>query len=629
MNNLSKSLLVLLCWLAACTEKASENVEPPKEKQLEVLPFTTLNLNDMSSFRPVAKNWQIVEDVNVDQTKKRTFVSSPGTGVLLNTPEKTMKENLFTVFEHGDIEMELDVMIPIHSNSGLYFQGRYEVQLLDSWGKKEFKHSDIGGIYHRWDKTKEGPARGYDGHPPMVRAAKAPGLWQHFKIIFHAPKFDASGNKVKNAWFEEVWLNGALLHENQEVTGPTRSGAFEDEKQMGPLMIQGDHAGVALRNIKYKLYEDKKVSFSNVKMKEYQNTSQSIPDLDTLVVEREVNTDSISATMALGQNPQKLLVYNGKMNVPNTGDYIFEMKVHRGGGLLLINNDTITNLDGDYNLNNPVFGLVSLIKGTVPFTLIYNKHRPYQRGLVLSVEGPGIAKYDLHAPGSLVLGGNNSQSVKIPLSEETVLQRGFFNHNDQKRTHVISVGSPKDIHYAFDLSFGSLLQVWGDGFLDVTKMWVGRGGEQLSVPVGIPVSNHGDPDFAFLENEKTNWPDSIPANGSYRQLGYKLDKSGNPTFSTGMGGATVTNKFVPSDTLRRLNRIITTSADKILWHKIGEGSIIQELPNNTYAIDDKNYFVDFSGNDGFKPSIRQSSGKDELIVKIPQGNQKITYQLTW
>lgn len=594
---------------------------------MRVLPFKTINLNDLNDFKPVAKNWQIVGSTYVDQSKKQTFVSKSGTGILLNTPEKGMRENLFTAFEHGDIEIELDVMMPIHSNSGLYFQGRYEVQLLDSWGVKEPQHSDIGGIYQRWDADRQ--VKGYEGHPPRVNAAKAPGLWQHFKIIFHAPKFDESGNKVKNAWFEEVWLNGALLHKNQEVSGPTTSASFDDEKSMGPFMIQGDHAGVAIRNIKYKLYEDKKVSLGNLQMKEYQNNSQTIPDYDTLTTQREVRTDSISSTMVTGHNPQKLIVYNGKMSIPKSGDYLFEMKIRAGGGLLLINNDTIADLDGDYSIDTPAFGLVSLQKGDVPFTLIYNKHRPYQRGLALSVEGPGIAKQDLQASGSFISNQGSGQVIVVEASNETVLQRTFMMHEGVKRTHCIAVATPKGVNYSFDLAFGSLLQAWGGSFLDVTKMWDSRGNEQLGTPIGFSVSIHGKPDFAYLENEKAIWPDSIPSNTTYKQLGYELDLNGNPKFSTQLDGAVVTNKFVPADSLRRLKRIISINAYKEIWHKVGEGSIIEKLPDGTYAIDDRNYFVDFSSNNNYQPVIRKSSGKDELLVKIPIGNQGINYTITW
>ncbi len=617
--------------LISCAEVPSETEALPEEKKLESLPFTRVNLDDMTDFRPVAKNWQIMGDAYVDLNKKRTFVASPGTGILLNLPEKGMKENLFTVFEHADIELELDVMMPIHSNSGLYFQGRYEVQLLDSWGEKQPKHGDIGGIYQRWDPTKEKGNRGYEGHPPKINAAKAPGLWQHFKIKFHAPKFDASGKKVKNAWFEEVWLNGALIHKNQEVTGPTRSAAFEDEQAMGPLMIQGDHGPVAFKNMKYKLFGDKKVSIRDMTMKTYESASQTIPGFDTLTVESEISVDSISSTMATGQNPQKVLVYDGKMVIPDAGDYLFEFAVHRGGGMLLINNDTIVDLNGDFTMAEPGFGLVSLPQGAVPFTLIYNKHRPYQRGFTLSVEGPGIAKQALHAPQSIISGqGNEPEAIVIKASDETVLQRSFLIHRGNKRTHCISVATPEGINYAVDLAFGSLIQTWSGGFLDATKMWHARGGQQLGTPVGQPVlSVHGCPDFTLLENDMTSWPDSIPANVTYKQLGYQLDRQGAPTFSMSLDGSVISNKFIPSDSLRQLERIIITDADKEIWHKLGEGVIIDALPGNIYAIDDKNYFVDFSTNENLTPTIRQVSGKEELLVKIPKGSQIINYTITW
>ncbi|MDN5216849.1 DUF1080 domain-containing protein [Fulvivirgaceae bacterium BMA12] len=632
MKQLAKLFSLWLPYLlVSCAEIPSETEALQEDKPMESLPFTRVNLDDMTDFQPVAKNWQTVGDAYVDLNKKRTFVASPGKGILLNLPEKGMKDNLFTVFEHGDIELEVDVMMPIHSNSGLYFQGRYEVQLLDSWGEKQPRHGDMGGIYQRWDQTKEKGSRGYEGHPPAVNAAKAPGLWQHFKIKFHAPKFDTAGKKVKNAWFEEVWLNGALLHKNQEITGPTRAAAFQDEQAMGPLMIQGDHGPVAFKNMKYKLFGDKQVSIEDMTMKTYESTSQTIPDFDTLTVGSEINADSISSAMATGQNPRKVLVYDGKMVIPEAGDYLFEFAIHRGGGMLLINNDTIVDLNGDFSMAEPGFGLVSLPQGAVPFTLIYNKHRPYQRGFTLSVEGPGIPKQGLHAPQSVISGqGNEPDAIVIKALDETVLQRSFLMHRGSKRTHCISVATPEGINYAVDLAFGSLIQTWNDGFLDATKMWHARGGQQLGTPIGFPVlSIHGYPDFALLKNDKTNWPDSIPANVTYKQLGYRLDRQGAPTFSMALDGSVISYKFIPSDTIRQLERIISTDADKDIWHKLGEGTIIDALPDNIYAIDDKNYFVDFSGNENLTPTIRQASGKEELLIKIPKGSHMITYTITW
>ncbi|MEM9141466.1 MAG: DUF1080 domain-containing protein [Bacteroidota bacterium] len=595
------------------------------------LPFTPLGLDTMDSFRPVAKNWQIVGDVYVDQTQKRTFVPTPGTGILLNSPEKGMKENLFTTFEHGDLELEMDVMMPVHSNSGLYFMGRYELQLLDSWGKEPPQHSDIGGIYQRWDNTREKGKRGFEGHPPKVNAAKAPGLWQHFKVKFLAPRFDSEGNKIENARFGEVWLNGILIHENQEVTGPTRAATFQDEQAKGPLMIQGDHGPVAIKNMAYKLQTGQKIGIPTLSMKEYSNTALKIPNLDTLALEREIQADSLSALMVSGNNSQKILAYSGTMEVPVSGEYLFDMMVSGGGALLLINKDTVADLNGDFFPEDRAIGRAQLQKGQVPFTFIYNKHRPYRSGFELFVEGPGIAKYSLHAPGSIKRQETDENRIVIePNETETVLQRGFLMHEGQKRTHTISVATPQGIHYAFDLATGTLLLAWGGEFLDVTKMWFGRGGQQLETPLGLAISIHGDPDFAFLENEKTSWPDSIPQNTRYRQLGYELDKTGTPEFGIELDQTVLTNKFVPTDSLRRLQRFITVDADTDIWHKLAEGSRIEALAQNTYGIDDKQYFLDFSGNAAYTPVIRESrDGGEELLVKIPKGEQKLAYILSW
>ena len=71
-------------------------------------------------------------------------------------------------------------------------------------------------------------------------------------MTFRAPRFDKDGKKTANAVFVKVVHNGKIIHENVEVTGPTRSAAFRDEKPLGPLMLQGDHGPVAYRNIRLK-----------------------------------------------------------------------------------------------------------------------------------------------------------------------------------------------------------------------------------------------------------------------------------------------------------------------------------------------------------------------------------------
>jgi len=181
--------------------------------------------------------------LNPDDEKKLTAID--GNSVLISEQGKTV--NLVTNQNYGDIKVELDFMISKKSNSGVYLQGRYEIQIYDSWGKENPVSWDCGGIYARYDGTKT-----YEGTPPLVNASKKPGEWQHLEINFKAPRFNSKGEKIKNAVFKKVKLNGITVQKDAEVTGPTASSLDNKEEPSGPLMLQGDHWPVAYRNIKLK-----------------------------------------------------------------------------------------------------------------------------------------------------------------------------------------------------------------------------------------------------------------------------------------------------------------------------------------------------------------------------------------
>lgn len=624
----------LLLFFISCGDRSTKETETTTTESIKIkdyLPFSGLQLDDLSKFKVETDNWKIVGDVYVDRKQEKMLKSSPGKGILANIPDgETKNGHIFTNFDHGDIEIELDVMMPVNSNSGLYFQGRYEVQLLDSWGVKEPTSGDIGGIYKRWDDNREGDQKGYEGHAPKINASKSPGLWQHFKIIFHAPKFDASGNKIKNAVFQEVWLNGELVQENVEVTGPTRASAYDDEKARGPLMIQGDHGPVAIRNLEYKLYEDIEVSLLDMYMTEYENNSDTIAGLDTLTVVREINTDSISAKMITGDRVKRILKYDGQLDIPNSGIYLFDIGVNNGGALLVIGKDTVVDLNGDYSLDSPGIGKLKLEKGTIPFTFIYNKHNPWNIGFSFEVEGPEIQKMALHAKASL--GSSRSgpvDNILVQVKEEPIAQRGYMMHNGEKRTHCIAVGTPEQLHFSYDLSRESILQVWQGDFLDVTQMWHARGINQLAEVKGFSVSFHGDPDFMILEKEDMVWPDSIPSNVNFKQLGYDIEDNGLPVFLLQVKETVIRNSFKPSENGRGLTRTISIKGNEDIWHKIAEGESIKKLQDGTFIINDESYFIDFSGNGNLVPLVRNSNGMDELLLKIPAGSQNIKYTIIW
>ncbi len=207
----------------------------------------------LEDFRPHGGNWQSAGEVKIDPDNAEAIVFTEGDTLIVNGAlGKTT--NLFTQIEHGDVEVHVEYFIPSDSNSGIYFQGRYEVQIRDSYDRGEnVRHADAGGIYQRWDEDRE--PQGWGGVPPRVNAAKPAGEWQTLDIIFRAPRFDESGHKVEDAQFIQVVHNGIVVQQNVPVTGPTRAAHFEDEAVLGPLMFQGDHGPVAYRNIRMRSLE--------------------------------------------------------------------------------------------------------------------------------------------------------------------------------------------------------------------------------------------------------------------------------------------------------------------------------------------------------------------------------------
>ena len=118
-------------------------------------------------------------------------------------------------------------------NSGVYVQGRYEVQVLDSYGLKR-KNNDCGAIY--------GVAA------PRVNACKAPTVWQAYDIEFWSPVCEG-GKKVKNARMT-VRHNGVLIHDGVDIpVDNTTAGLGGDVCKPGPIMLQDHGNPVQFRNV--------------------------------------------------------------------------------------------------------------------------------------------------------------------------------------------------------------------------------------------------------------------------------------------------------------------------------------------------------------------------------------------
>jgi hypothetical protein len=202
----------------------------------------------LAAWRTPTGRWYEAADARPDPKDARKLVPTEGRGVLING-RGGRTSNLVTKESFGDLESHFEFLIPKGSNSGVKFQGLYEIQISDSHGVAKPKASQSGGIYPRAELL---PRYHYldDGIPPRVNAAKPAGEWQTLDVVFRAPRFDKDGKKVADARFVKVVLNGQVIHDDVVLKAPTGHAWHNPEVARGPLLLQADHGPVAFRNIR-------------------------------------------------------------------------------------------------------------------------------------------------------------------------------------------------------------------------------------------------------------------------------------------------------------------------------------------------------------------------------------------
>ncbi|HXX99563.1 MAG TPA: DUF1080 domain-containing protein [Candidatus Limnocylindrales bacterium] len=153
--------------------------------------------------------------------------------------------NIHTKDSFGDCQLHVEFAEPLpavgesqeRGNSGVFLMNTYEIQVLDSYENKTYADGQAAAVYGQY--------------PPLVNAARPPGQWQSYDIIFHGPRFDPKGKLLRPARVT-VFHNGVLVQDNVELTGPTEHGErppYKPGPDKAPLGLQDHGTLVRYRNI--------------------------------------------------------------------------------------------------------------------------------------------------------------------------------------------------------------------------------------------------------------------------------------------------------------------------------------------------------------------------------------------
>jgi Domain of Unknown Function (DUF1080) len=604
-----KHLILWLAFLSPLLVKAQQKIP----------------LDDMSFWKPSEKNnWQIAGDVTADIEKHDVMTRTAGKGVLSNIPEPKNRANLQSVAEFGDVDVSFDFMMAVHSNSGFYLMGRYEVQLLDSWGVKNPSTGDCGGIYKR-RRYENGKEILWEGHAPRLNACLAPGLWQHMDISFQAPKFDAAGKKTQNAKMLFVKLNGVTVQENVELTGPTGGPISNDEAATGPFMIQGDHGPVAFKNFVISNLSGKPAEMTNVSYKVFYGKFKEPKDFLSKMPDATGTIEKLTWDVSKEAN-NFAQIFNGTLKIPQAGNHKFTFQiggkyyVKVGGKELLPDEWTFTNNQRTANMDLPA--------GDVPVEITIYKTDGWMPPILgMFVQGPNFRNAPYHALGSM-LAGPPSDPIFLNAPEPTILRSFTDLYKDGKKTkrvtHAVNVGNPDKLHYTYDLDNGSIVQIWKGDFLDTSPMWDNRG-DGSSRPRGAVLTMTDSP--IMVVNDSKGAISDVPAeNANYRALGYDLNPDNLPTFRYQIYGSEVEDqiRITEGKYLTRSLNVKNADASKAMMCRLAVGSSINKLTDNLYEVDGKSYYIKLA--DGVVPMIEKSGENTMLLVPV---KDKVEYSVLW
>ncbi len=237
-----KSIQLLLCLLVLAAALAAQDKPEATEFYFPVPPvvasgqtmntppsdaivlFDGTTTNEWAHQDRSAVKWTIEDGKNL--------VVEAGTGEIVSRRE------------FGDIQLHLEFRTPAkvagdgqnRGNSGVFLQGRYELQILDNYENKTYTNGQVGSVYKQ--------------SVPLANPSRRPGEWQTYDIVFTAPRFNDDGIRIAPGYVTAL-LNGVLVQNHTMILGTTEYIGQPKNIAHGkaPLILQDHGNPTAFRNI--------------------------------------------------------------------------------------------------------------------------------------------------------------------------------------------------------------------------------------------------------------------------------------------------------------------------------------------------------------------------------------------
>ncbi len=558
---------------------------------------TPLAFDSPADFRPPPANWHAAGGFAGDPRHDKTLTASAGSGILINDSAVASSGDLVTAWNHQDLDLDLDFLLPAGGSLEVLCAGRYPVPL---------------------------------DQPAAAGAFRAAGLWQHLHVEFRSPAAAGGSTTPVPAHFAQISLNHFVVAENLVATAAAETETGSATDGGGPLVIHANHP-VALRNVTVKRYLRDAVRLDGLVYEVFPGSYKSLAEIKGLTAARSGPAETFSPEM-IQPTGRFALIYTGRVIVPRDGIYAFGTDARDAVQLSLEGQRAISPV-----VKGSAAGTVTLTAGPHAFVLEYLHGSTARPALELTIEGPGVPAQSLGAPPPVHSRRATAAAAPKKILIQPVgtirLQRSFVPFEPSKRLYAINVGTPAGIHYAYDFETGAILRVWRSDFLDTEEMWDGRGENQIAKPAGPALTLNARPAVALLERASADWP--VVPEPLYTSQGYILEPDGQPVFLSKLASLVIRDRIAPASSgagLTRTLQLTGKNSDWETWVLLAEAPTITPQPKDAgYIIGDREYYIDVARTGPTAPLVRTRNGRQQLVVPVGAATlgQPVVYTLVW